>query len=169
MNGGYPLSSLNAPSDKRISAELHRRAMAYFQLQSALTLLAVAVIFTSLTFCGVIHRGMISGAPFIIGVVFTALTLFVVLSQQFSAAKTTKKRRLDSDQNWGLVAANQRAGGGNSSASFIPASSSPSQSQSQRKKSKQKVFPTSEERASPARESLALSEGAGAGCVHLQE
>lgn len=143
MNHGFPLSSLDQPKDIRLAKELHRRARVFYLVMNLVFFGALAAIFVSLGVTGVIHSGMVSGAAFIVGMVFTGLTVLLVLTHFTTVVlfATPSKKLLFSPDNWGKIAANKKANaeieleaGSSTNEADIAASS---------KRNKVKVFPTS--------------------------
>jgi len=101
MMGGFPLSSLNAPADKRVALELHRRAKWFYRVQTAVVFGVTGSVLGALAGTGVIHRGVVGGAPFIVGMVFVAITLLLTVQMHGAVAKFEKpENQLFSDDNW---------------------------------------------------------------------
>lgn len=99
--GGFPLSSLNAPADKRVALELHRRAKWFYRVQTAVMFAITGTVLGALAGTGVIHKGVVGGAPFIVGMVFVAITLLLTVQMHAAVAKFEKPaNQLFSDDNW---------------------------------------------------------------------
>merc|ERR1719473_2444236 len=81
MIGGFPLSSLNAPADKRTSAAMRTRAKRYLLLINIGIVSLVAIAIGTFAGCGIITRDSVDEPkpPFIVAMLMVALTLLLPL------------------------------------------------------------------------------------------
>lgn len=110
MIGGFPLSSLTAPDDKRTSAAIRARAKHYLLLINVGIITLVAIALGVFAGCGIINKGVVDEPPFIVAMVMVVLTLLLPLKNVHMIRTYNRpENQLDSTANWGRVGANNNA------------------------------------------------------------